>query len=277
MKIDYTDQEKNAVLLYQGCGVPGDSDVFYQQSDAFQSFNLFLMEGQDGERVRICIEKQQPKCIYIRRWTKTLEVMEDLFRVQCKYACQQVSAGKSLPNPLVRDDRKVNVVQMLEAGRTVAFTSTSKDTMREGFLGKKQDPHVLHITLSEQVPYLDFEGFWGSAYSYEEEREVLLPPMVEIDCQSSWITYEHGISKIQHYNITFKGFCDDTEMMDEKELIAFLAGNAEAAADGLLDIVSNKLASTVLTDKNHIYWQWKIVFRKLAIQRMITIYRSYFA
>ena len=44
MKIDYTDQEKNAVLLYQGCGVPGDSDVFYQQSDAFQSFNLFLME-----------------------------------------------------------------------------------------------------------------------------------------------------------------------------------------------------------------------------------------
>ena len=168
MNIEFLPQEINAVRLYQGCGVPEKQDVFYQQNKAYYAFNLLMMEGKDGERIRICAEGQHPNALYIQRWTETLDVLVTLFRVQCKYACQQRTEGNPLPNPLVRGDRKVNFDQMRAAGGTIAFTSTSQNMLCEEFLDSKQDPHVLHITLGEKVPYFFWiaEIFSGSAWNF---------------------------------------------------------------------------------------------------------------
>lgn len=273
----FTDQETNAVLLYQGCGVPGVyGDPFYQQDSAYRAFNILMMEGQSGERVRICAEGQRPNSLNIRRWDKTLEILEQLFTVQCKYAKQQVAAGKPLPSPLARGDRKVNFDLMRAAGGTVAFTSTSKEAVLDDFLFGKQEPHVLHITLTGQVPYLDFEGFFGSNYSFDYEREVLLPPMVKMTCGSFRMEFHPGIGPVPHYNITFTGFGADIEAVNEEEVMAFLGENAETAADALEDLVQRKLDADVWADDDHIYWKWKQAFRKLTLQRMQKIYESYF-
>lgn len=276
MNKEFTRQEINAVLLYQGCGVPGEYDAFYHQDSAYRCFNMLMMEGQSGERVRICAEGQRPDKINILRWEKTLEILEQLFTVQCKFARQQTEAGKPLPNPLARGDRKVNFDLMCAAGGTVAFTSTSKGEVQDDFLFGKQEPHALHITLSGQVPYLDFEEFFGSAYSFENEREVLLPPMVKMVCGDCRMEHHPGIGPVPHYDITFTGFGVDIEAVDEDAAKAFLHDHAAAAADALTDLVKNKLDAAVWADDRHIYWQWKAAFRKLTLQRMQKIYESYY-
>lgn len=276
MNREFTKQEVNAVLLYQGCGVPGEYDEFYHIENAYRAFNILMMEGQSGERVRICAEGQRPNSLTIRRWDKTLEILEQLFTVQCKFARNQAEAGKPLPNPLMRGDRKVNFDLMCAAGGTVAFTSTSKDAVLDDFLYGKQEPHVLHMTLGGQVPYLDFEEFFGSAYCFDNEREVLLPPMVKMDCSPCRMEEHPGIGPVPHYDITFTGFGADTEAVDETEVMAFLDENATDAADGLWNLVKKKLEADVWKDDDHIYWKWKEAFRKLTLQRMQKIYESFF-
>lgn len=276
MYLDYSRREVNAVLLYQGCGVPGEYDAFYRQNSAYRTFNLLMMAGKDGERVRVCVEGQKPNSLNIHRWEKTLEVLEDLFTVQCRFACQQAQAGKPLPNPLARGDRKVNFDLMCAAGGTVAFTSTSKDEVLGDFLEGKQDPHVLHITLGAQVPYLDFEEFFGSAYGFANEREVLLPPMAKMTCGPCRTEERPGIGLVRHYDITFDGFETGIGTADEQALMAFLAANSGPAADGLENLVQKKQGADIFRDEEHIYWKWKAAFRQLTVQRMQKIYESCF-
>ena len=132
--MEYTRQELSAINFYQGCGVFTERDPFYQQSSAYRTLNLLMMPGRDGERVRVCIEKQNPDNICITRWDKTLEVLCDLFTVLCKYASDRAAQGKPLPGPLERGDRGVNFELMRQGGGTIAFTSTSKAEVLDDFL-----------------------------------------------------------------------------------------------------------------------------------------------
>lgn len=276
MDAEFTPQEINMVRLYQGSGVPGEHDVFYQQTNAYYAINLLMMERQDGERIRICAEGQHPNSLYIHRWPETLDVLVTLFRVQCKYTCQQIAEGKSLPNPLVRGERKVNFDQICAAGKTVAFTSTSRNTLCDNFVIGKQDPYVLHITLGEKIPYLDFEDFFGSTNSLPEEHEVLLPPEVIMTYGHSWTEIHDEIGSVRHYNIACTGLDTHVKPEDETLLIEYLNNNATTAAEALCDIIRNKLDAYAFKDPEHIYWKWKAAFRKLAIQRMHEVYKQYF-
>ena len=275
--MEYSRREINALLLYQGCGVPGEIDVFYQQHSAYKTFNLLMMAGKEGEHVRVCVEGQRPTELYVRRWEKTLEVLTDIFTMQCKYAIEQKNKGKPLPNPLERGDRGVNFRLMQEAGGTFAFTSTSKEEVLDLFLHGKENPHVLHITLGEGVPYLDFEGFLGNAYSFSEEREVLLPPMVPMSCGTCRIVGHPDLGPIYHYDLRLEGFKTTEAAVDEAELEAFLENNAEGAAQGMADLVRKKKEAVIFKQEDHIYWRWKEVFQKLTLQRMRAIYEQYFA
>jgi hypothetical protein len=275
--MEYSQREINALLLYQGCGVPGEVDAFYRQESAYRTFNLLMMAGKEGEYVRICVENQRPTELYIRRWEKTLEVLTDLFTMQCKYTIEQRMKGNALPNPLERGDRGVNFQLMQEAGGTFAFTSTSKDAVLDQFLSGKENPHVLHITLGEGVPYLDFEGFLGNAYSFSDEREVLLPPMVSMTCSPVRIVSHADLGTVSHYDLKLEGFKTVQASDDEQKLAEFLNAHAEGAAQGLADLVQSKQKAAVFAREDHIYWQWKAAFQKLTLQRMCAIYETYFA
>lgn len=275
-KMEYSRREINALLLYQGSGVPGETDVFYQQNSAYRTLNLLMMAGKEGEHVRVCVEGQRPTELYIRRWEKTLEVLTDLFTIQCKYAIEQINQGKPLPNPLERGDRGVNFRLMQASGGTFAFTSTSKEEVLDIFLYGKENPHVLHITLGEGVPYLDFEGFLGNAYSFSDEREVLLPPMVPMTCGPVRIVGHPDMGPIYHYHVKLEGFRSAEAAVDEAELCAFLEANAEGAALGLADLVRRKKAADIFEQEDHIYWRWKEAFQQLTLQRMRAIYEAYY-
>ena len=79
-----TENEISALCLYEGCG-GGKADKFHQCHNAYQTVNLLMMKGLEGEKVRICVENQNPQGFYIQEWEKTLEVMTDIFVAQCKY------------------------------------------------------------------------------------------------------------------------------------------------------------------------------------------------
>lgn len=39
--------------------MPGETDEFYRQRFPYKTLNLLMMAGSEGERVRVCLEKQQ--------------------------------------------------------------------------------------------------------------------------------------------------------------------------------------------------------------------------
>lgn len=269
-------REVNAIRLYEGCDIPGECDEFYKKGSAYQSFNLLMMEGSEGERVRVCVENQRPCSLYILRWEKTMEVLTDIYTVQCKYARLREMEGHCPPDPLERGDRKVNFDLMCAAGGTYAFTSTSKDEVRDFFLVKKEDPHVLHIALGPGVPYLDFEEFFGIHYDFSDEREVLLPPMVGMTYGPCRVRQHEGLGPVCHYDVRFAGITEAGKPEDAQALADFLEANAEAAAGGLDNLLRRKTDAEIFQNGSHVYWKWKEAFQKLTLQRMRAIYEAYY-
>ena len=274
--LEYTKREKNALLLYQGCGLPWMQDEFYNYENAYRTFNLLMMEGKEGEYVRVCLENQRPTEYYIRRWEDTMEVLTDLFTLLCKYAVRQKLERRPRPNPLERGDRGVNFRLMEAAGGTFAFTSTSKERVLDTFLFGKEEPHILHITLGDGVPYLDLERFLEAEYTFDDEHEVLLPPMIPMTCSACRIEEYPYLGDVRHYDIRLEGFRKPAERVNEAAVCEFLRACAPEAAAGLADLVARRRFAEVFAREDHIYWQWKDAFRKLTLQRMCAIYETYF-
>lgn len=271
-----TDREFRAVKVYEGGAMPNETDEFYRQKSPYKTLNLLMMEGREGEYVRVCVEGQKPNGLFICRWEDTLQVLTDIFTVQCRCARSQAADGKPLPHPLSRGDRGVNFRLMEAAGGTFAFTSTTEGEVLDSFVAGKQEPHALHMTICPGVPYLDFQEFLGDQYQYADQREILLPPMVKMEC-GPCRTVEHvDIGPVRHYDIRFTHVETDMEFREEAELSAVLHDLREAAADGLDDLARNREAAAVLGDGEHPYWKWKEAFRRLATQRMAMIYREFY-
>ena len=163
-----TEREFRAVKLYEGGKMPNETDEFYRQKSPYKTLNLLMMTGSEGERVRVCLEGQKPNGLFIRRWEDTMEALTDIFTVCCRCALSRKAEGRTLPHPLSRGERGVNFRLMEAAGGTFAFTSTSEGEMLDSFVRSKQDPHALHMTICEGVPYLDFAEFLGEDYHYTD-------------------------------------------------------------------------------------------------------------
>lgn len=271
-----TEREFRAVKLYEGGKMPGETDEFYRQKAPYRTLNLLMMAGREGERVRVCLEGQKPNGLFIRRWEDTLQAMVDIFTVCCRCALSRKAEGRTLPHPLSRGERGVNFRLMEAAGGTFAFTSTSEGEMLDSFVRNKQDPHALHMTICEGVPYLDFAEFLGEDYHYTDQREILLPPMVRMEHGPCQIREHEGIGPVSHYEVRFTGVDTDFEFHDEAALTAILTELRTAAAEGLDDLARNRDNAAVFRDPDHPYWQWKTAFRQLTMQRMAEVYRSFY-
>lgn len=271
-----TEREFKAVKVYEGGDLAGEQDEFYLQKSPYRTLNLLMMAGTEGEWVRVCVEGQKPNGLFIRRWEQTIQVLTDIFTVQCRCAASHKAAGKPLPHPLSRGDRGVNFRLMEAAGGTVAFTSTSEGQILDSFVAGKQEPHALHMTLSDGVPYLDFAEFLGKDYTYTHEREILLPPMVKMECGPCRIREHEGIGAVRHYEIRFTGMNICAERQDEEALTALLKELCQCAAEGLDDLADKGPDAAVFRDTEHPYWRWKAAFRQLTMQRIADIYHSFY-
>lgn len=272
-----TDQEFRSVKLYEGGAMPGETDEFYRQKSPYKTLNLLMMAGREGERVRVCVEQQKPNGLFIRRWEDTLQALTDIFTVCCRCALRRKETYRPLPYPLSRGERGVNFRLMEAAGGTFAFTSTTNGEVLDSFVAGKQEPHALHMTIADGVPYLDMAEYLGEDYHYTDQREILLPPMVKMEHGPCRIAEHNGIGPVCHYNIRFTGMDIDFERQNEKNLIGILQELCSAAAEGLDDLAQTREAAAVFQDDNHPYWRWKKAFRLLVMQRMADIYRSYFS
>ena len=276
------DDEVNALLLYMGCGVPGRYERFYASTHAYQTLNLLMMKGQEGEQIRVCGEKQQPNGIFLEDWERSLETMEHIFRAQCKYARNK----KPLTDILYRSDRKLNYGMMSDRKATYAMTSTSQGGYLPEFLVNKVEPHILCIRMTELIPYFDYEGFFAEEYIYADEREILLPPMISLTTKQlsdEALTAEEtkaGELTVSQYDVTLGRFRPDSmweeDRSDKSNLDAdldFLKTNAREAAAALDDLAkTHNWTVSPLANEKHVYWEWKRAYRRVLGRRLKSIY-----
>lgn len=278
-----TENEISALCLYEGCG-GGKADKFHQCHNAYQTVNLLMMKGLEGEKVRICVENQNPQGFYIQEWEKTLEVMTDIFVAQCKYMkyCENKCRVQNPDDRIYRVDRQVNFDMMKKLEKTFAFTSTARSGYLEHIARQKQDLLLLEIAITGKIPYVDYEEVLGEEYVYLNEQEVLFPPFVKIGKVKELAVSEterkqfSGAEekKVSKYYIQFDGFEIRDEMKDEMTLIERLNENKEVAA-----AVLDKITMERKTDQPGLdiqcYREWKEDFQALVMLCFGNIWKIY--
>lgn len=260
------EHEVTALCLYAGGGV-GMAGFFYQCRNAYQTFNLLMMEGLEGEKVRIRQEKQRPYGCYILEWQHTLEIMTDILTAQYKF--MEYDRGNTTRTyALRRVDRQVNFDMMCRCGETFAFTSTSK----AGYLGElarpKKDLVLLDIVLDGPVPFVDYDRLLGRAYVYADEQEVLLPPFLKVletakahpAPEDQAYFSDRGIAVSKKYTVKLGAFSPGEPATDEAELVEWLEEHKQVAATVLEKICGE---CTLGTDEEKVYLDWKKRFQRL--------------
>ncbi len=282
------DNEIAALCLYEGCGGSTKASAFYQNPNMYQTLNLIMMEGLEGEKARICQEGQRPDGCYIREWEKTLEVMTDIFTAQGKYMnyCRKNNSGDTCKegqvNTVYRVDRRANYEMMCGLNRTFAFMSTSKAEYLKGIADLKKELVLLELTYDSTGFYIDYENVLKEDYVYLNEQEILFPPFLKLEnVQECELTedekqrFEIGREdKVRKYQIRLGRFIYQDEIPDEIELITKLDKNKNIAAD-ILDNMRIQGTIEMDAESQDIYTSWKRDFQQLAWQCFSNIGRAY--
>lgn len=275
------EQEVTALCLYAGGGV-GKAEFFYQCRNAYQTFNLLMMQGFEGEEVRVRQEGQRPFGCYIQNWQKTLEVMTDILNAQYKFMeyCQK---QEPVHYELRRVDRRVNFDMMCRRKETFAFTSTSKAGFLRELARPKKELVLLNITLNCSVPFVDYERLLGNAYVYADEQEVLLPPFLEVlrvneeslpvKDQQRFPEREGEVLKM--YTVTLGDFAPGEPDVDEAALIQWLEANKETAARVLNQLSEKHTLDELEENEKNVYLDWKKHFQQLVRSCFSNIKRAF--
>lgn len=258
------EEEIMDLCLYEGCGDSVRPGLFYQLPCAYQTFNLLMMDGLDGEKARIGKEGQKPNGVYISNWRRTLKVFKNVFSAMCKYyiKTEEVPAFQ-----MFRADRRENSIMMRKHMKTIAFTSTSTADFLEGFAKGKKGLTYIDCRLSKIVPIADYEAILGDDYVYSDEAEVLLPPWLAIERIDNEgekpNPYETG-EIIQTYSIMFGDMSFDDCSETKNDLIRILDRNCDEAAIILDDFRNDPDKALKAKEEEYLqYIEWKKAFKKL--------------
>lgn len=271
--------EVTSLCLYAGGG-SSKAGFFYQCRNAYQTFNLLMMDELEGERVRICRESQRPYGLYIKEWQRTLEVLTDIFTAQCKYAShlQDFSEGVVLK----RVDRLVNFDMMKAKGETFAFTSTSTAGFLPEIAAQKSGLVLLDVKLNCKVPFVDYGGLLREAYVYSSEQEVLLPPFLKVKSITKESLSDHEWvdplmpdgREVPKYTVQLGEFFLQEQTGDELELIRRLENNKDSASQTLNQMRKTRTLPPV-GEALSTYLAWKSDFQALVRHCFFSIGRTY--
>lgn len=265
-----TDYEITALCLYEGSGGNGKAGLFYQCHNAYQTFNLLMMDDLAGEEVRVCVEGQNPYGLYIEEWKRTLEIMTDLFTAQCKYMDSQGGERKETMH-VYRVDRKVNFDMMVKHGGTFAFTSTSRTGYLKNIAKGKKNLILLEIILKEGIPFVDYSGLFGEMYVYSDEQEALLPPFLKLQASPLEVALNEDereaatteqLGSMKKYVVELGAFEIRREELDESAVIVRLEENKKTAAE-VLEQIRRTRKIPEEKEKVEIYCKWKKDFQSL--------------
>ena len=271
-----TNEELLNLCFYQGIPDGSRPGRFFRRANAYQTFNLLMMDGLEGERVRIGFEHQLPDSIYIRNWERTVNVFCSVFTAQCRFFAKD----KTVFEPLHRMDRRINALQMIRNGSTIAFTSTTKAEILEKFLKNKKNPIIEKLTFSEPIPAFDYQKVLKDDYAFTDEEEVLLPPFAGLRAQME----EHAVDNTSGFDngagtlkMEFGSMVLGEPSIERiAELERKLEELCEPAAKTLEEFIEDNAAALNAKDDERIdYLEWKKAFRELIREKFSGIYKGF--
>lgn len=196
------------------------ADPFRKDEKAYQTLNALLFPGISNERARIFKENRQLNPVYVQRLEETLEVYCDIFRSMCW-------GREDRPEELVvRRVERMDSVELLKKGRTISFVSASKAPYSSSF-SQKDGVALMEIHIKPDMPYVDFQKALGEEYARRDEKEVLLPPFVEISMEKVEMNKAEkkavrdlkGSRPEEKYKVETKGFSCYSGETEEDELL----------------------------------------------------------
>ena len=202
------------------------ADPFYNDRYAYRTLNPLLFPGISSEYSRIELEKNQLNIIFFERIEQTIQLFCDMFWLMCTYRSEH-RTGEIIAK---RIDRH-SALSQYEKGRTASFVSASKAKYDKEFAISKNGVILLEVHLNQNVPYLDFETVLGKDYRYHSEREVLLPPFINVLVKEVSMTItekkryrdmkdHQPLGKYQIHTIELEDFAKESMISASKEAMA---------------------------------------------------------
>lgn len=164
-----TPSQLEAVRYYEG-DVGGD-DPFWGDGKAYVTLNALFYNGIDAERRRTTEGKRLNPAI-----------VSDPARIfnLCVNLISACRAGDlSQPRTAYRVERYADYLDMLEAGRTISFTSTSTGEFLPAY-GDRIGIALLTFLIPSGVPCLPYAELLRDDYAKSHEQEIMLPPSLAL-------------------------------------------------------------------------------------------------
>lgn len=189
---DFTRQEQNALLYYQG----GINEIhldaseahlkeFYAYEKAYQIMNALLMPGMENEIARMLNEGRKFEMSILDHMDELLKVYGRIYSAACKYTFYYEKRNQ---NHTYRVDR-MNTLEFLKHGQMYSFMSTSGNTNgSKDFAREKAEVLLLEIDAPASVEHVDLNEVLGEASVYPEEEEILYMPFVFLDKEEMQMT-----------------------------------------------------------------------------------------
>lgn len=188
-----TTEMENALRFYGGDvtwweGLPSES-AFWKDTKAYGTLNALFFEGLTNEQARIA-ENKFLNPVFLENPERLLTLCKQLIDAMCLSPCPTGELHT------FRVERLANFRDMVQAGQTISFTSTSKADFLNEYKDKK-NLVLLDFHIGAGIPYADMQQLL-SQYLKSNEQEVLLPPFLPLSFAPRALTAEE--QKIRDYN-----------------------------------------------------------------------------
>ena len=282
-----TKREIEAIRFYQGDVRKRIEHASFSESEkeagffgipsAYKTMNCLMFDGIENERERIDEGTASLNPQVFLEVEKVIDVFCDIYRAMCKRIALEVNP-KGIQK-LYRTDRGISVREMRKQGKTISFTSTSKENHPKEYFRKKRELTLLEIILLPGIPYLDFEDVFGSNYRFADQKEVLLPPFVHASFYEGTLTKEEkeyrdadGLAPQCKYIVVLEGVVlpePGEAIQESKDELSELIGNKEQMAD----LLKKMIRKETLTETKE-YCSWKKLFREIIIKEFQDIQKE---
>lgn len=212
---------------------------FYSDYKAYVTWNAVFFDGLENEELKI-LENKKFNTDMIAHCTELIHACKVLF-----HACTPCTT----PMITTRVERLYDFQQMQKTGRTIAFTSTSKNS----FLKQYQDKEgivLLECHLPKGTRCADFAHILQD-YQKTDEAEVLLPPYTKLDISPLPVSHEEMRILDKNGHSPFGKYCLKVQGIDliEEPQFVITQQDIEGAIRFLTCLNANKTYAVSDADK----------------------------
>lgn len=281
-----TEKEKDSIRFYQGDTRKRTEDGSLSNSltetglygipSAYKTMNCLMFDGIDNEKERISEGSTVLNPQVFHEIEKVVDIFCDIFRAMCK--CK----NRNRKIIVYRTDRRISVREMKKLGQTISFTSTSKGNHPKEYFCKKKMLMLLEFIVPAGIPYLDFEEVLGDNYYYADQKEILLPPFLNLVFYEGKLTAEEDAYRDADNQppqgkciVVLEGLSLPTQKRTDQDDISGLQCLTRGKAK-MAEILARMIAQEELSQQEvQEYCAWKANFREIVIAKFCKIQSEY--